>query len=616
SDLQQHYTPQAVAERMLTLLPLERLRPEERVIFDPAAGSGSLLLAATRRLAAMPDVAMLPDPRNYLAHHVIGNDRDPNAKLITKLRYTLVQETLGQQGLFPDPKYFKEDYREANAWTHSLRPRVIVANPPFAEDDDVQRAARFVKIVLEKLQEGDQFAVVLPQIFLTGSTHGWPEVRQLLSQRCHILEAWQLPEGVIGLSSQESVCVVLGIVEKSSIKGTLARAIVSRARKDIIRDQGFLGQTWIAEIEPDTDDWDSISAPSLESQKPTIPLRNLFYVCSGVTPQKGISPISYQPDGVVVKRYWKNIWRKQGLWANPANIPFNERYIRYGPEYLYRDSSKNEWVYDSEKVLVSRVTNRAAKYPLSVCIDTIGLCPNNNIFCIVPLSPAVSAISSEMKKPEGWERLENKSQLLWLLGVLSSDLAARLSTRGRSARQINSNMIRDFGLPARVDYRIIELTEAIIQGEMSHLPKAKLNMLREELNEVVEVSYGKFNPSITLTRTGPLPDLDKWQQEKKLPSLTVTGQVLDFDAKRNKIQLYLDSLLDEAQEAWVSLPQELPGWALDGTVFEAQLSRTVETLDDLDQRPWALRNFKHTPRPYLTLEELQERLLTKLGQES
>jgi type I restriction-modification system DNA methylase subunit len=41
---------------MLELLPLERLHPEERIIFDPAAGSGSLLLAATSRLAGVSDI--------------------------------------------------------------------------------------------------------------------------------------------------------------------------------------------------------------------------------------------------------------------------------------------------------------------------------------------------------------------------------------------------------------------------------------------------------------------------------------------------------------------------------------------------------------------------------
>jgi hypothetical protein len=130
---------------------------------------------------------------------------------------------------------------------------------------------------------------------------------------------------------------------------------------------------------------------------------------------------------------------------------------------------------------------------------------------------------------------------------------------------------------------------------------------------VVELSYGNPERSIILPRTGRLPDLDLWEQEKSLPTFTVTGQVLDFDMGSNKVYLYLDNLLDEVQEAWIPLPQELPGWALDGTVFEAELSRAVETFDDLAKRPWALRNFSHTPRPYLTLEELQDRLASKLG---
>lgn len=49
-QLQRHYTPDPIAIRLFEHLPIERLRPEHRVIFDPAAGSGTLLLAATRRL--------------------------------------------------------------------------------------------------------------------------------------------------------------------------------------------------------------------------------------------------------------------------------------------------------------------------------------------------------------------------------------------------------------------------------------------------------------------------------------------------------------------------------------------------------------------------------------
>jgi hypothetical protein len=128
-NLQQHYTPMAVAERMLAALPLERLHPEERVVFDPAAGSGTLLLAATKRLATMPDIQLLDMERRraYLANHILGNDIDPNAKLIMRVRYALAQETLSDT--FPAPDWFTEENYESNeAWPSSPRPRVIVAN--------------------------------------------------------------------------------------------------------------------------------------------------------------------------------------------------------------------------------------------------------------------------------------------------------------------------------------------------------------------------------------------------------------------------------------------------------------------------------------------------------
>ena len=53
---------------------------------------------------------------------------------------------------------------------------------------------------------------------------------------------------------------------------------------------------------------------------------------------------------------------------------------------------------------------------------------------------------------------------------------------------------------------------------------------------------------------------------------------------------------------------EIPGWALDGTVFEAEISEDVETFEELTQRPWAIRHFRHTPRPYFTDDELRKEL--------
>ncbi|MEA5509335.1 N-6 DNA methylase [Crocosphaera sp. UHCC 0190] len=116
SDLQRHYTPVAIAEKMLELLPLERIRPEERVIFDPAAGSGSLLLAATSRLARMSDIPEEIKARTqYLANHIAGNDLDKYADLVTKLRYLLAQESLEKNISFPFPNHYThQDYEQLN----------------------------------------------------------------------------------------------------------------------------------------------------------------------------------------------------------------------------------------------------------------------------------------------------------------------------------------------------------------------------------------------------------------------------------------------------------------------------------------------------------------------
>jgi hypothetical protein len=89
-------------------------------------------------------------------------------------------------------------------------------------------------------------------------------------------------------------------------------------------------------------------------------------------------------------------------------------------------------------------------------------------------------------------------------------------------------------------------------------------------------------------------------------TLTVIGQVLEISQEKSKVLLRLSGLLDENDEGWIPLPQELPDWALDGTVFEAQLSEDIETFQELAQRPWKLSRFQ---RPtYVTTDELKKHL--------
>ena len=273
TDLQRHYTPVAIAERMLEMLPLERLRPEERVIFDPAAGSGSFLLAATSRLAGMSD---LPDNRSqYLSSHVIGNDIDQYANLVTNLRYILASESLGKDAIFPAPNdFYCSDYNLLDINQLKRKPKVLVANPPFSENGNKQMAVEFVRKALSWMDEGSQFAFVLPQTFLKGTTHGFGEVRSLMSEQCQILEICQLPEGTIGVEAEQATCIISGTKEKSHKQFfPLARAIFTREKssQSNIREYGFLGTTWISSLDQNFVAWKSVTAPLIKIPAPTIP---------------------------------------------------------------------------------------------------------------------------------------------------------------------------------------------------------------------------------------------------------------------------------------------------------------------------------------------------------
>lgn len=607
--LQQHYTPMAIAERMLAALPLERLRPEERVIFDPAAGSGTLLLAATKRLATMPDIPVFDTHhrREYLASHVIGNDIDPNAELITRLRYTLVQETLSET--FPAPTHFStEDYAQNSAWPTLPRPRVLVTNPPFEEQSGTQKAVAFLHNAMNRLQEGDQFAFILPQSFLTATKLGWKEARKRVAERSHIFETWQLPEGVIGLKAEQSTCIITGMIKTPKQHFTLARAIVSRSRKDLAYAQGFPGQAWISTIK--AEQWQAVMAPVLVLTIPTVPLSQLFAISTGIDPEKGIKPIDHQPQNIKVKLFWRHRWRKpHSMLANSRYVKPEERYIRYGRPWL-RYEPENEAVLDARKVLATRSVNRSSNEPFAAYFDTQGFAPTSDMFCIVPRS--VIAAINERFDAASWEALTEDERMLWLLGILNADLATDLIMSQRDSRHVLKENLLNFPLPTNIDREIITIVDEIIQREQRDAPSEEIAPLRERLNNVVAASYGNPTIPLTLVRTGELPDMRKWQQERREKPLYVTGQVLDIDAENHQILLSLAGLIDDDSEAWVPLPPELPGWALEGTVFSADISETVETFAMLRERPWALRNIRHTPRPYMSLSELQEELFASL----
>lgn len=190
-------------------------------------------------------------------------------------------------------------------------------------------------------------------------------------------------------------------------------------------------------------------------------------------------------------------------------------------------------------------------------------------------------------------------------------------------RHLNKNVLESFPLPLEIDFEIIKVVEEIIEEEMNHAhSKLSVNtesavqsasIRRELLNQLVEASYGypKRNAP-SLKRVGEIPGLKEQKKEQEQPSITITGQVLDVDYGSNQVKLFISGLEDEVYEEWVSLPQELPAWALDGTVFEAELSKDVETFAEfrttvvfasIQAHPQALFVARRSTKPSFTANE-------------
>lgn len=626
-DLNRHYTPVKLAERMLEALPLERIRPEERFIFDPAAGSGSLLLAATSRLAGMIDIPLDEKRKEYLRSYVVGNDLDRYANLVAQLRYFLASESLGIASetskiadVLPFPSSFtSKDYKEFTQESLPVRPRIIVANPPFAIDGNIQKSANFVEQATSWLQQGDQFAFVLPSSFLTGGNKfGVAKVRERLAERCEIFESWQCPVGTVGINARQDVCVVTGAIGSSRHHYIISRKVISGAESSAIRDKGYLGFSWIARTRPDDySDWTKVIAPDIHLSIPTIPLRNLFFIFTGVQHYAGDTPVGQCPEGKSCKLTWRMTWVDEGsLWANPNKADQSMRFVIYDPANLERLRLKVAHLFSKPKILVGRIANISSKSPLTAQLDTIGLCPNNSIWCILPIEEAGRKNKGfTNKQPENWSDLTFIEKKLWLLGILASEIGAELSMSGRATINLTEDVLLRFPLPSFVDKRIIDKVAEILHEEQSGVVLQNLNLLRQELNYLVEESYGK--PSwISSQRVGISPDYEEWQIEQKKRTLSVTGQVLEISQERAQVLLRLSGLLNDNEEEWLPLPQELPGWALDGTVFRTELSEDIETFQELAQRPWALRKFRHTPYPYLTSDDLNAKISRIIGLEN
>ena len=124
---------------------------------------------------------------------------------------------------------------------------------------------------------------------------------------------------------------------------------------------------------------------------------------------------------------------------------------------------------------------------------------------------------------------------------------------GRGTINLTEDILLQIPLPLSIDQKIIDVTYQMVQRDQNRETIPDPDPLREQLNHLVERSYG--NPTwIKRQRTGKSPELKAWQKEQKRETLTVIGQVLEINQDNDQILLRLSGLLDDNEEAWLPLP--------------------------------------------------------------
>ena len=215
-----HSTPSYLVDYMVWQLApwIEEIRPENRIVFEPACGHGAFLVSAMRLLREIEAGEDLDRRRCSFRRRLIGVDVDPFALEIARLSLTLadVPNRNGWQLL-------QEDVFDSDVLSDkSKQAGILLVNPPFenfpsGDRDKYAKAGRpvahrnktaeLLRRTLGALPTAAVVGAVVPQGFL--HNRDATKVRRLLLDQFDLAEICLFPDKVFTFSDMESA-ILLG----------------------------------------------------------------------------------------------------------------------------------------------------------------------------------------------------------------------------------------------------------------------------------------------------------------------------------------------------------------------------------------------------------------------
>jgi N-6 DNA Methylase len=671
-----HYTPLAIARRILDRIPLEDLPVPHRTVCDFACGSGSFLLAATDRLATLfdprePDA--IKDRTAWLGQAVMGNDIDPVAILVAKLSYLVAYwNRIDEMKSVPFPNL----HEGADALTLDLGktfgrvPKVIVGNPPF--DLKGHPASEFLDRALTILRrEAKEYpgylGMVMPGAFLKGHT-GQETVRTKLLKQTRILEIWELPEHAVGLCADTPTCVVIAQVSGETSPAELSVRTcqtISRRNEAVsaLRDAGITTWSYVAAVRPSADTKGDISQDTLAlspvddiwsrlvAQGPVV--RDIAEAGWGFTHTKaqGDPDPEFSPTatpGFVPCIRLQSALRPynltEGDWL--ASQPDDNRFWKKGSG---RRPAQQNWPYfEAPKILISAQSNRNAISQLVAALDIAKYYPGKHFLALTLLSHWESPFQLAYPALKATSSVE--AILRWLCAILNSPFGHAWFAKHAGPRGPQADVCLTMPLPAEYDPAIAQQVAhlevlprpANLDDVPTWNPLAGMVTLAEDLfgdaaaaqttntywqvveaiNTRVLASYGLSNSErerFTAFINGMVEPWTEYPPEAaQIDSTTILrvlrGKTLSVNplAQTMEVEL-LWRALGNGNAVSIPIPKFMPGWALQAERAFTCLAPAKATLETVRANPWLLRDFAALPYSYLPNEKLEEMIGFRTG---
>lgn len=451
-ELGMHYTPVGLARRLMAWLPFEEIAPDRREVYDPACGSGTLLLAAHDRLRDLqPGDLPLADSHADLRRRLHGADRDPVAVGIARLSLLLHASPAGNGW----------DVVERDSTVAPGPPRVpiVVANPPWSYDnanaqDDL--AQTLLSRILQSLPGDGVLGVVLPDGWLTRASPAARQSREQLTERCEVLEVWRLPSGTFS-GARMGAAVVLarargGEVPSGKPLATVIRRVTTSGALPAFYDRGA---SYAQLVPPDSAAWAAGPVVGWWRSRPTaddqLTVASYATVRSGPQPE-GRAALAARSDAAhgdaqppASKLTPFVVWPAVEQFGDASRYPV---VLRHFPHDMQRGSSRGAELIGRPKVLVSGSRDPRSPWRVKVAVDPVGsLAAINTVKALLPHDDAAAASVGH--------QVDEQEIIYGLAALLGSGFASAWLDETNATREVRGASISD--MPAPPPSVLIEL---------------------------------------------------------------------------------------------------------------------------------------------------------------